>query len=67
MKAKELVAKLKRKGCTITEGKKHTKVTCGTCKTTVPRHATDLGKGLLKAIEKQLEPCLGPGWLEDGE
>ena len=35
------------------------------CRTTVPEHGThDLGTGLLRAIEKNLEPCLGKGWLK---
>ena len=67
MKLRELLAKVRRKGCTTTEGKRHTKVTCGACKTTVPRHAADIGTGLLRAIEKALEPCLRAGWLEDDE
>jgi len=35
-----------------------------TCRSTVPYHGShDLGTGLLHAIEKDLEPCLGKGWL----
>lgn len=34
------------------------------CRTTVPNHgAKDLGTGLLHKIERNLEPCLGEGWL----
>jgi predicted RNA binding protein YcfA (HicA-like mRNA interferase family) len=34
------------------------------CRTTVPDHGShDLGTALLHAIEKDLEPCLGKGWL----
>jgi predicted RNA binding protein YcfA (HicA-like mRNA interferase family) len=39
---------------------------CGeeVCKTSVPNHGSkDLGTGLLHDIEKDLEPCLGKGWL----
>jgi predicted RNA binding protein YcfA (HicA-like mRNA interferase family) len=33
--------------------------------TVVPVHAgEDIGAGLLRAIEKQLTPCLGSGWLK---
>jgi predicted RNA binding protein YcfA (HicA-like mRNA interferase family) len=41
---------------------------CGACQTTVPVHAgEDLGKGLLRAIERDLEPCLGKDWLKKGK
>jgi len=41
---------------------------CGECRTTVPVHAgEDLGKGLLRAIERGLEPCLGRDWLKKGK
>jgi len=34
------------------------------CRTSLPDHGShDLGTGLLHAIEKDLEPCLGKGWL----
>jgi predicted RNA binding protein YcfA (HicA-like mRNA interferase family) len=34
------------------------------CSTTVPDHgARDLTKGTLRSIERDLEPCLGKGWL----
>ena len=36
---------------------------CGTNKTTVPMHPGDLGRGLLGAIEKDLEQCFGRKWL----
>ena len=33
--------------------------------TTVPVHAgEDIGPGLLRRIERDLEPCLGKGWLK---
>ena len=35
------------------------------CVTTVPVHAgEDIGPGLLRRIERDLEPCLGKGWLK---
>ena len=38
---------------------------CGKCSTTVPVHAgEDIKKGTLRGIERDLEPCLGKGWLE---
>ena len=42
----------------------HVIVQCGTCQTVVPVHAgEDLGPGLLRAIERDLAPCLGQDWL----
>jgi predicted RNA binding protein YcfA (HicA-like mRNA interferase family) len=33
--------------------------------TTVPVHAgEDIGPGLLRHIERDLEPCLGKGWFK---
>ena len=37
--------------------------TDGGCQTVVPMHAGDIPAGTLRAIERQLEPCLGKGWL----
>jgi predicted RNA binding protein YcfA (HicA-like mRNA interferase family) len=40
------------------------RVRCGRCQTTVPVHADeDLPPGTLRAIERDLEPCLGRKWL----
>jgi predicted RNA binding protein YcfA (HicA-like mRNA interferase family) len=37
----------------------------GACFTTIPLHAgEDLGVGLLAQIRRDLEPCLGKGWME---
>ena len=65
MKAKVLLRLLKSLGCEEVRRKgAHVRVRCGNCSTTVPVHAgEDLGRGLLGAIEKDLEPCLGKGWL----
>lgn len=42
----------------------HRRIKAGACYTTIPVHAgEDLGPGLLRAIERDLEPCLGKGWL----
>jgi predicted RNA binding protein YcfA (HicA-like mRNA interferase family) len=69
MTARELRAILKRHGCVEVRQKgAHLIVRCGTCQTVVPVHpGEDLGKGLLKAIERQLAPCLGEDWLEAEE
>ena len=43
----------------------HVRVRCGQCFTTVPVHAgEDLGPGLLAQIRRDLDPCLGKGWME---
>ncbi len=39
---------------------------CGKCRTTVAVHPGDIPKGTLRAIERQLAPCLGDDWLEKG-
>jgi len=44
----------------------HVRIECdsGRCRTTVPVHrGKDLPPGTLRAIEQDLEPCLGRGWL----
>jgi predicted RNA binding protein YcfA (HicA-like mRNA interferase family) len=65
VKAKDLLKLLESKGCTWRQGKgSHVVVKCGTCTTTIPVHkGEDLKTGTLRAIERQLEPCLGKGWL----
>jgi predicted RNA binding protein YcfA (HicA-like mRNA interferase family) len=57
--------KLRRLGCTqVRQRGSHVRVRCGRCLTTVPVHAgEDLRTGTLRAIERDLEPCLGKGWL----
>ena len=61
MKARELLEILKQHGCVqVRQRGSHIRVQCGKCFTTVPNHpGEDLGKGLLKQIEKDLAPCLG--------
>ena len=51
-------ARLRRRGS-------HVIVRCpGGCQTVVPVHAgEDIPAGILRAIERSLEPCLGKGWL----
>jgi predicted RNA binding protein YcfA (HicA-like mRNA interferase family) len=41
----------------------HVRVRCGNCQTTVPVHRGVELPGTLRAIERDPEPCLGPGWL----
>lgn len=65
MEARKLLARLKQYGCAVIRQRgSHVRVRCGHCFTTVPVHKGEiLGKGLLKQIEKDLEPCLGKRWL----
>lgn len=66
MRAKELIRLLKQLDWVeIRQRGSHMRVQCGRCFTTVPVHAgEELGPGLLRAIERDLEPCLGKGWLK---
>lgn len=65
MTAKDLRRRLKALGCRETRQRgSHLRIECGRCATTVPVHASeDIGPGLLRRIERDLEPCLGKGWL----
>jgi predicted RNA binding protein YcfA (HicA-like mRNA interferase family) len=64
MTGAKLLRDLRRLGCVVVrQHGSHVIVRCGTCQTTVPVHAgEDLGPGLLRAIQRDLEPCLGKGW-----
>ena len=64
MKAKDLLRKLKELGCVEVRTRgSHVVVRCGQCAAVVPVHAgRDLGTGLLHAIRRDLEPCLGKDW-----
>ena len=66
MTGKELLGRLRRLGCEEVRQKgSHVRVECGKCVTTVPVHAgRDLPPGTLRAIERDLEPCPGKGWLK---
>ncbi len=66
MKARELLRLLVSLGCVMVRHRgSHVLVRCGECMTVVPVHAgEDLKRGTLRAIERQLEPCLGKGWLK---
>jgi predicted RNA binding protein YcfA (HicA-like mRNA interferase family) len=67
MTGKDLLRRLRKLGCEeVRQAGSHVRVACGECSTTVPVHAKeDLGPGLLRAIERDLEPCLGKRWLRD--
>jgi predicted RNA binding protein YcfA (HicA-like mRNA interferase family) len=66
MTAKDLRRSLRSLGCLETrKSGSHLRVECGRCVTTVPVHAgEDVGPGLLRRIERDLEACLGKGWLK---
>ncbi|MEX2236168.1 MAG: type II toxin-antitoxin system HicA family toxin [Dehalococcoidia bacterium] len=62
-----LLRELRRRGCVqVGQRGSHVKVRCGECQTVVPVHRGDLGTGLLRAIERDLETCLGRRWLKHG-
>ena len=51
---------LKQLGCAeIRQKGSHLRVQCGTCKRTIPIHPGDIAPGTLRAIKRQLAPCLG--------
>ncbi|MGE0109613.1 MAG: type II toxin-antitoxin system HicA family toxin [Bdellovibrionales bacterium] len=55
MNHNEFKRHLQKLGCTFTEGTKHTIVHFGQKHTTMPRHGKkEIGKGIAKAIKKQL-------------
>jgi len=63
---KDVLRQLRDVGCReVRKRGSHVRVECGKCTTTVPVHAgRDLPPGTLRAIERDLEPCLGKGWLK---
>jgi predicted RNA binding protein YcfA (HicA-like mRNA interferase family) len=65
MTGRELMRILRRRGCEVVRQRgSHVRVRCGKCQTTVPVHAgEDLPPGTLRAIERDLEACLGKKWL----
>jgi len=62
---KKLLRLLRAHGCEVVRQRgSHVRIRCGKCETTVPVHAgEDLPPGTLRAIERDLEPCLGKKWL----
>ena len=65
MTAREVLRVIKAKGGVIVRQRgSHVRVQAGSCFATVPDHgARDVPPGTLRSIERQLEPCLGKGWL----
>ena len=66
MTAKDLRRILRSFGCVeVRQRGSHLRIECERCTTTVPVHAgEDIGPGLLRRIERDLEPCLGKVWLK---
>ncbi|HEX6548168.1 MAG TPA: type II toxin-antitoxin system HicA family toxin [Candidatus Dormibacteraeota bacterium] len=67
MTGAQVLRLIRRAGCSpgvVRQVGSHLRVECGRCRTTVPVHrGQDLPIGTLRAIERDLEPCLGKGWL----
>ncbi|MEK7704810.1 MAG: type II toxin-antitoxin system HicA family toxin [Myxococcota bacterium] len=67
MRGREVLRILEKLGCAKVRQKgSHVRVVCGCGEhfTTVPMHAgEDVGPGLLRAIERDMQECLGKGWL----
>ena len=65
MSGKQVLSLLRQRGCEIVRRRgSHVRVRCDRCQTTVPVHAgADLPPGTLRAIERDLEACLGMKWL----
>jgi predicted RNA binding protein YcfA (HicA-like mRNA interferase family) len=67
MKVRDLRRRLSRLGCIeVRQSGAHLVVRCGTCQTVVPVHTGDIPVGTLAAIVRDLSPCLGLGWLDEG-
>ncbi len=68
MKAREVNAQIERLGGELLRQRgshRVYRITDGetSAQTTVPQHPGDVPTGTVRAIEKQLEPVLGKGWL----
>ncbi|WP_419923467.1 type II toxin-antitoxin system HicA family toxin [Candidatus Poriferisodalis sp.] len=61
-----MLRRLRRSGCQVLRQRgSHVRLRCGDCLATVPVHpGRDIPVGTLRSIERQLEPCLGKGWLK---
>jgi predicted RNA binding protein YcfA (HicA-like mRNA interferase family) len=62
--ARELRRVLRRYGCVeVRQVGSHLTVRCGSCLATIAVHRGDIPVGTLRKIERDLEPCLGKGWM----
>ncbi len=66
MKARKILQILREYGCIEMRQKgSHIRIKCKHCFSTVPNHGSeDLKLGTLKQIQKDLQSCLGKGWLK---
>jgi predicted RNA binding protein YcfA (HicA-like mRNA interferase family) len=65
--SQELARLLKNLGCVLLRQKgSHQVWRCGTCQTVIPVHKRDIPNGTLRAIQRQLELCLGEEWWKNG-
>ena len=65
MTGRDVLRRLRELECEVVRQKgSHQRIRCGKCNTTVPvNRGVDLPPGTLRAIERDLEPCLGKKWL----
>jgi len=66
MTAREVVRELTGRGAVnVRQSGSHVRFVsaCGRCATTVAMHPGDIKPGTLHAIEKDMAPCYGRGWL----
>lgn len=62
--ARALRKALRGLGCVeVRQAGSHLTVRCGECLTTIAVHGGDIPTGTLHKIIRDLEPCLGKGWL----
>lgn len=66
MNERQLRKILRSFGCVeVRQAGSHVVVRCGQCQTTITVHkGEDFDRGLLRRIERDLEPCLGKGWMK---
>ncbi|MHB8507490.1 MAG: type II toxin-antitoxin system HicA family toxin [Candidatus Dormibacteria bacterium] len=64
MTARELRKILSRRGCVeVRQVGSHLTIRCAKCVATIAVHTGDVPTGTLRKIERDLEPCLGKGWM----
>ena len=62
--ARSLRKVLRQHGCVeVRQAGSHLTVRCGECVTTIAVHSGDIPAGTLAKIGRDLERCLGKGWL----
>ena len=66
MTSREVLRRIRQRGgepVKLYQVGSHANYTVGACKTIIPVHARDIPTGTLRAIERDLELCLGRRWL----